>query len=415
LKIENRKLKIGWEARKLLEACEIKPQKSEAKTRLKSNDKVSFVPMENLGINQKILIPKQERSLSEVEGSYTYFADDDVLLAKITPCFENGKLGIAKNLRNGIGFGSSEYIVFRTGNSLYNEFLYYFLSQEDFRINGAKSMSGAVGHKRVAKSFIEGTLIPIPPLPEQKRIVAILDSAFEKIAKAKENAEKNLQNARELFESYLQSVFANPGNGWEEKKLGDMCDFVRGPFGGSLKKSIFKPKGYAVYEQQHAIYDQFDDVRYFIDEKKFNEMKRFELNSGDLIMSCSGTMGKMAIVPEKIKKGIINQALLKLTPSKEISVVFLKLWMQSDNFQESLKAYSQGAAIQNVASVKILKEIKMPVPSMNEQKRIVAKLDALSAETKKLEAIYQQKLADLEELKKSILQKAFTGQLKMEN
>jgi hypothetical protein len=89
---------------------------------------------------------------------------------------------------------------------------------------------------------------------------------------------------------------------WEKKKLGDVCGFVRGPFGGSLKKNIFKADGYAVYEQQHAIYDQFEDIRYFIDENKFNEMRRFELKSGDLIMSCSGTMGKIAIVPENIKK-----------------------------------------------------------------------------------------------------------------
>ena len=162
---------------------------------------------------------------------------------------------------------------------------------------------------------------------------------------------------------------------WEWKKLGEVCEFVRGPFGGSLKKDIFKPEGYAVYEQQHAIYDQFEDIRYFIDEKKFNEMKRFELKSGDLIMSCSGTMGKMAIVPEKIKKGIINQALLKLTPSKKISTVFLKLWMQSGSFQDSLKACSQGAAIQNVASVKILKEIKIPIPSLPTQHRIVSILE----------------------------------------
>ena len=100
------------------------------------------------------------------------------------------------------------------------------------------------------------------------------------------------------------------------KKLGDVCDFVRGPFGGSLKKSCFVESGYAVYEQ-HAIYDQFTDVRYFIDEAKFNEMKRFELKPNDLIMSCSGTMGKVAIVPQNIEKGIINQALLKLTPKKK--------------------------------------------------------------------------------------------------
>jgi len=197
----------------------------------------------------------------------------------------------------------------------------------------------------------------------------------------------------------------------EEKKLGDICNFVRGPFGGSLKKNIFKQNGYAVYEQQHAIYDQFDNIRYFIDEDKFNEMKIFELTSGDLIMSCSGTMGKIAIVPENIKRGIINQALLKLTPSDQVSNIFLKLWIQSEGFQTSLRQYSQGAAIQNVASVSVLKNIEIPLPPIEEQQSIVSKLDALSAETQKLEEVYQKKIADLEELKKSILQKAFAGEL----
>ena len=194
---------------------------------------------------------------------------------------------------------------------------------------------------------------------------------------------------------------------WERKKLGDICGFVRGPFGGSLKKNIFKPEGYAVYEQQHAIYDQFDDIRYFIDEKKFNEMKRFELNSGDLIMSCSGTMGKIAIVPENIKKGIINQALLKLTPSKKISTVFLKLWMQSESFQESLKEYSGGAAIQNVASVAILKQIEIPLPTLPEQQRIVYILDEAFAAIAKAKANAEQNLKNAKELFESYLQGVF--------
>ena len=195
--------------------------------------------------------------------------------------------------------------------------------------------------------------------------------------------------------------------GWEVKKLGDVCEFVRGPFGGSLKKNIFKSEGYAVYEQKHAIYDQFDDIRYFIDENKFNDMKRFELNSGDLIMSCSGTMGKMAIVPENIKKGIINQALLKLTPSKDISIVFLKLWMQSESFQDSLKAYSQGAAIQNVASVKILKEIEIPLPPLPEQKRIVAILDEAFESMAKAKENAEKNLKNTNEIFESYLQSVF--------
>jgi type I restriction enzyme S subunit len=196
---------------------------------------------------------------------------------------------------------------------------------------------------------------------------------------------------------------------WERKKLGDICGFVRGPFGGSLKKNIFKPEGYAVYEQQHAIYNQFEDIRYFIDEKKFNEMKRFELNSGDLIMSCSGTMGKIAIVPENTKKGIINQALLKLTPSKKISTVFLKLWMQSENFQESLKEYSGGAAIQNVASVAILKQIEIPFPPLHEQQRIVSILDECFFSLDKAKANAEQNLKNAKELLDVFLHKYFTN------
>jgi type I restriction enzyme, S subunit len=253
--------------------------------------------------------------------------------------------------------------------------------------------------------------VNIPSLPEQKRIVEIFDEVFEKIAKAKENTKKNRQNAKELFESYLQDVFINSGKNWEEKRLGDICGFVRGPFGGSLKKNIFKNEGYSVYEQQHAIYNQFSKIRYFIDEKKFQEMKRFELKPDELIMSCSGTMGKIAIAPKNIKKGIINQALLKLSPGKDLLNTFLGYWIKSKVFQDSLARYSKGTAIKNVVSVKILKGIGIPVPSMSEQKSTIAKLDVFSEETKKLETIYRQKLADLEELKKSVLSKAFAGEL----
>lgn len=194
---------------------------------------------------------------------------------------------------------------------------------------------------------------------------------------------------------------------WEKRKLGEICDFVRGPFGGSLKKNIFKPNGYAVYEQQHAIYDQFQDIRYFIDEEKFNEMKRFELNSGDLIMSCSGTMGKIAIVPENIKRGIINQALLKLRPSKKVSNIFLKLWMQSESFQDSLKEYSGGAAIQNVASVSILKQIEIPLPTLEEQLQIVSVLDEAFSAIATAKANAEQNLKNARELFESYLQGVF--------
>ena len=128
---------------------------------------------------------------------------------------------------------------------------------------------------------------------------------------------------------------------WKVTKLGDVANFVRGPFGGSLKKEYFVKEGYAVYEQQHAIRNQFHSIRYFIDEMKFKEMQRFEVHENDIIMSCSGTMGKVAIVPNNIKKGIINQALLKISPSNKLDSKFLENYMKSVTFFRLLKCRSK--------------------------------------------------------------------------
>ena len=197
-------------------------------------------------------------------------------------------------------------------------------------------------------------------------------------------------------------------NELQKKKLGEVCDFVRGPFGGSLKKDCFKQDGYAVYEQQHAIYNQFELIRYFIDGSKFEEMKRFEVFPGDLIMSCSGTMGKVAIVPDNIKKGIINQALLKLSPSDRLDIRFLKYWMESNDFQESISKHSQGAAIKNVASVKVLKEIELPCPKINEQQQIVAILDKAFAAINQAKANVERNLQNAKELFQSKLNEIFS-------
>ena len=152
----------GWQTFALAEVCEIKPPKSEARERVPADALVSFAPMEDLGIDRKLLNATQVKALASVVGSYTYFADGDVLLAKITPCFENGKLGIATGLRNGIGFGSSEFIVLRPSAKLNKEFLYYVLARPGFRAEGAARMGGAVGQQRVPKDFIESYRIPVP-------------------------------------------------------------------------------------------------------------------------------------------------------------------------------------------------------------------------------------------------------------
>ncbi len=198
-----------WEEKRLVEVFQIKPSKKEAREKLKDVDLVSFVPMEDLKVSLKEFACNKERKLKEVQGSYTYFANEDVLLAKITPCFENGKLGIARNLKNNIGFGSSEFIIFRPKGEVLPDYLYYFLDREQFRKDGTKRMSGAVGHKRVSKEFIEDSILAFPKsLIEQKSIVIKLDAFSAETKKLESIYQQKLADLEELKKSVLKKAFS---------------------------------------------------------------------------------------------------------------------------------------------------------------------------------------------------------------
>lgn len=388
-------MKQGWEKRNLGEVVEV---------------------LDNL----RNPITKRDR----VEGEYPYYGATGILSyvhnyifsEKLVLIGEDGAKWLSGDNTSFIAEGkywvnNHAHVIRPIRKIILDEWIVYFINFSDL----TPFITGMTVPK-LNQEKMRSIPIPLPPLTEQQRIVAILDEAFAAITKAKANAEQNLKNSKELFDSYLQGVFENPKENWEKKKWGDLCEFVRGPFGGSLKKSIFKEEGYVVYEQKHAIHDHFNQLRYFIDEEKFNEMIRFEVKPGDIIMSCSGvTLGRVAIVPEDIKRGIINQALLKLTPKKNVSVHFIKHWLRSNIFQKIIFDYAGGAAIPNVPAAKILKDILIPFPSLKEQNKVVDNIELMLVETKKLESIYQQKINDLEELKKSVLQKAFNGELKIKD
>lgn len=197
-----------WRRNKLADVCEIKPPKKQVKSQLNDDDSVSFVPMADLGVLAKDLVAIKEKPLKEAYKSYTYFSDNDVILAKITPCFENGKIGIARNLKNGIGFGSSEYIVLRSNNELVPDYLYYFLSREQIRQEGKRVMTGAVGHKRIPNYYVENIEIPYPQsISEQKNIVLNLDRLAGETKKLEAIYQQKLESLDELKESILEKAF----------------------------------------------------------------------------------------------------------------------------------------------------------------------------------------------------------------
>lgn len=219
------------------------------------------------------------------------------------------------------------------------------------------------------------------------------DIARYKIEVTVTNKETLLQSPNILLtKDKFKSNGTNINSKFDIVKLESVCKFKRGPFGGSLKKEIFVNEGYLVYEQYHAINNDFNFGRYFITETKFQEMNGFEVLPNDLLISCSGTMGKIAIVPEKAKKGIINQALLKLTPdTSKINPKYLKRILESESIQSIYFRDQEGAAIQNVASVKVLKDIEIPLPSIEIQNLLIAEIEIVQEEIQTLRNSISQK------------------------
>ena len=233
---------------------------------------------------------------------------------------------------------------------------------------------------------IEKISTPLPPLEDQKRIVKILDTADALRQKRK--------LAITLLDDYIKSFFldmfgdpvSNP-KGWETKTIEYLVkkekhSIKRGPFGGSLKKEIFVDHGYLVYEQYHALNNDFSMARYFINEEKFQELKAFEVKAADIIISCSGVyLGKLAIVPKSCKKGIINQALLKLTldQSKMNNLFFVSVF-SNKNFGNKYFGNKIGSGIPNFPPISEFKKFKFISPPLELQKKyadIVQKSETL--------------------------------------
>lgn len=257
--------------------------------------------------------------------------------------------------------------------------------------------------------------ISIPPLSEQKRIVKILDEVFNKIEKAKENAEKNLQNSKELFESYLQSVFVNPGKDWEEKTLSEISEIItKGTTPTSIGfKFVDKGINFIKVESLTESGEIVPNKVAHISEECHKSLKRSQLKENDILFSIAGALGRIGIVTKEIVPANTNQALaiIRLKANLLISVRFIARYFNSNFIKNEIKKLKGGVAQQNL-SLGQLNKLSVIIPSLLEQKSIVKKLDSLSEQTKKLEEVYKQKLANLEELKKSVLKKAFSGSCK---
>lgn len=248
--------------------------------------------------------------------------------------------------------------------------------------------------------------VPVPPPAEQKRIVKKLDDVFDKLAKTKENAEKNLQNSKELFESYLNNVFANPGKDWETRHVADIAEVEYGYTDKAKTLGDFRFVRITDTDENGLLTTR---DKMFV--KDFKDSSKYALVKGDLLMARTGASAGNILLFNSDEKAVFASYLIRIRTSKEVRGKLYWYFSKSRLYWNQVRQLSAGSA-QPQFNGGALKQIVIDFPkSLAEQDKIIKRFDALSAETKKLEKIYEQKLADLEELKKSVLADAFAGKL----
>ncbi len=293
-------------------------------------------------------------------------------------------------------------ITINKGEPLLYKYLYL---QVESALKDFKLKSVGAGTKFLKLDMIKNLKLHLPPLPEQKRIVAILNEAFEGIDRAIANTEKNLANSREVFESYLNAIFTQKSDGWLEKKLGDISEVQSGGTPSRAKSDYWG--GQIAWYSSGELNDLYTTTpERNITDKGLENSNAKLFPKGSLLIGMYDTAAlKMSILD---RKGAFNQAIAGVKPNNEIDLIFI---LHAINFvKPEILSLRRGVRQKNLSLQKI-KNIILAVPELQKQQRVVRQLASMREETQRLEAIYRQKLAALNELKQSILQKAFTGEL----
>jgi len=384
-------MKKGWQTKRLGDVCEIiKGRKPVLKETPSNGDLRYLVAKVMRGSAEAEYASVKDRNSVTVSESETIIICDGSNSGEVFTGFR--------------GILSSTMGKISKKAEINDDYLRAFLASTFEVFNGAKT-GAAIPH--LDKDAMFALEFPLPPLPEQQRIVGILDEAFEGVSTAKANAGKNLENARALFESHLQSVFTQRGPRWVDAKLNDVCGFQNG---FAFKSSSFKRSGCPILRISNIQDGQVDtETLVFFDPKDYRDnLDRYQIVKDDFLIAMSGaTTGKLGFNTENTVF-YLNQRVGKFEPGKKLNKRFLYYFL-STKIEENLRI-SAGSAQPNLSTEQI-KGFVLPLPGIDEQVRIVAALESLSEATKRLKSLYLKKLAALEALKKSLLHQAFTGQL----
>ncbi|MTD54068.1 restriction endonuclease subunit S [Amycolatopsis sp. RM579] len=359
--------------------------------------------MAQLDAEQAVARPLETRLFAEVSKGYTIFRDGDVLAAKITPCWENGKIGQAR-LDNKIGVGSTEFHVVRPGVELDERYLLHFLRQPAIRASGELRMTGSAGQRRVPAAFLRDLRVPVPSLDEQRRIAGILDQADAIRAKRRQV----LAHLDALTQSIFRGMFA-------EAPVTTTVEHIAirmrtGPFGSQLLHSEFVDDGaVAVLGLDNVVANEFRWAqRRYITDAKYEKLKRYTVLPGDVLISIMGTTGRCVVVPENITTAINTKHICAVTVDREnFDPIFLRgcfLWHPESRVH--LHRQTKGSVMDGL-NMGIIKEMPVPVPPLGSQREFAAR--AYQVEVQR--ALVRRALDADNELFASLQGRAFQGEL----
>jgi type I restriction enzyme, S subunit len=320
----------------------------------------------------------------------------DILFAKMA--YTDKRLLVSEKDANHI-YSTGFYAIRPKQGIITTKCLYYLLNSETFRNQKDSNSTGAT-QKAITIEGLKKIQLSIPEYNKQNQIGIILEN-MERIIKYKQN---QLFEYDQLIKSRFVEMFGEVSQKENGFTLNDVCvKMVRGPFGSSLKKEYFVPEGsttYKVYEQKHAINREINIGDYYIDSQKFDKLKRFEVKPGDVIMSCSGTIGKFFVIPSNAKPGIINQALLNFKLNDSL--------INHDYFLQSMYSIistieSKGSGIANITSVNNIKKTNLFLPALIEQNEF----STFVRQVDKLKFAVQQSLNETQSLFDSLMQTYF--------
>ncbi|MBC2775138.1 restriction endonuclease subunit S [Rhizobium sp. AQ_MP] len=450
----------GWVEATLEDLCEFNPKHDPETDR---GTRVSFIPMPAVDDETGAIVDRSAiRPLSEVWKGYTHFADADVIFAKITPCMENGKIAVARDLENGMACGSTEFHVLRSKGAVEPDFIWRFLRQRSYRQVAERSMTGAVGQRRVPKPFLEGTTLPLPPLAEQKRIVAKLDALNAKSARAR----TELARIETLVSRYKQAVLSKAFSGeltraWRESSGVALSASEKLAVAKALQRALSSRRGARTNTHQvefnavpaipgswaHAVigvgadmtvgfafkseWFRVDGVKLLrganiapkaidwselkcLDALRAQEFARYLVEENDIVLAMDrpviSTGLKVARVAKQDAGCLLVQRVTRFRASEFIAQDFLWWFLNSQVFLAHSLHRATGSDLPHISGDDIA-TCPLPVPPLEEQHEIVRRIESAFAKIDRLAKEAKRALELVGRLDDAILAKAFRGEL----